>query len=187
MSEYNPTNPGSASNKIQHGKHHETTKDANTKFKKLFRVFVFPCAYAQPRRLHQQAAELARPAFVICRDAALAELASRGTSPIAALTWPAEEKRATSSTNARNVSATTGPTPWTLCNRGTMDRRRPASAVGISSAISSSTSTPSGGAAIVSADGGQDSCAAAAARARCSPRRAGSPLAGVTTESAQSS
>ena len=46
-----------------------------------------------------------------------AELSSRGTSPRNALTWPACVNRSTSSSVARNVSATTGPTPGTVCSR----------------------------------------------------------------------
>ncbi len=120
-----------------------------------------------------------------------AELSSRGTSPIAALTWPADEKRATSSTNARNVSATTGPTPGTRLQplhdrigvglrlqpgiqRGDLGRQRrdrPAER-----GDRRRQHRPAGPAA-----------PAGAARARCCPRPADSPIAGVTTGSAQSS
>ena len=48
-----------------------------------------------------------------------AELRSRGTSPSAALTCAAEGNRLTSSTNARKLTATTGPMPGTVCSRRT--------------------------------------------------------------------
>ena len=58
------------------------------------------------------------PAFVMCpRCRRSAELSSRGTRPIAALTWPAWANRSWRSTKARNVVATIRPMPGTLRSR----------------------------------------------------------------------
>ena len=57
-----------------------------------------------------------------CRRSA--ELSSRGTNPIAALTWPACAKRSWRSTKARNVVATIRPIPGTLRSRATIGSLR---------------------------------------------------------------
>ena len=121
------------------------------------------------------------PAFVMCpRCRRSAELSSRGTSPIAALTWPASANRSASSTNARNVSATIGPTPGhrlqAAATTGSPRRASPAARPSRRSPWSASRSAARNGASVSASAAGSASARQPRA-ARVSAAAARQPIA----------